>query len=234
MFDRQLFKDTNYDTTIINFKEYKTFSIYDTLNEKMLDYILQNLGNIKYQAIEVCFDARNQGMLDKVVAAGFEPNYHWYIYDVAKEDCNKVSSTDIGIVKKRKLVKDMLTDQVHELAQRMPEMFDENGEEKGWYKCGKKCIVYLKDNQIASILTYTHEKHNNNIHIFLTYTLPQYRSMGLGSKLIDYVKHVAAKNNIATITVCTDVSEGNRVPNMFYKNGFRYFKTGYWLTLNIK
>ena len=151
---------------------------------------------------------------------------------MSKQDVNLVPSDSIVQVKKRKIVKDLLTDQVHELAARMPEMFDENGEEEGWYKCGKKCLVYLKDKQIASILTYSHEKQNNNIHIYLTYTLPDMRSKGLGSKLLDYVKYVASKNNISTITICTDVSKGNRVTNMFLKNGFVYYKTGYHKVIN--
>lgn len=227
MFNKKLFKDTNYDTTYIDSKQYKTFSIYDTLTQEKLNYILENLQNIKYQALEICFDATNQDMLALATNAGFKPNYNWYIYNVSQDDIKLLPGLDIAEVKNRKVVKDMLTDQVHELAARMPEMFDQNGEEEGWYKCGKKCIVYLQYNKIASILTYTHEKENNNIHIYLTYTLPHLRSMGLGSKLLDYVKYIAAKNKIPTITVCTDVSKGNRVPNMFYKNGFKYFKTGY-------
>ena len=78
MFNKKLFKDTYYDTSYIDYKRYKTFSIYDTLNQQKLDYILNNLASIKYQALEICFDANNKDMLAQVTNAGFKPNYHWY------------------------------------------------------------------------------------------------------------------------------------------------------------
>ena len=105
-------------------------------------------------------------------------------------------------------------------------MFDENGEDDEWTQCGDICIAYSKNNNVISVLTFTVEKQSN-LHIYLTYTIPDYRSQGLGSKLFDYVKNFAYKNDIKTITVCTDVSKNNPVPNMFLKNGFKYFKTGY-------
>ena len=128
----------------------------------------------------------------------------------------------------------MFTEQVHELAKRMPEMFDKRGEERGWYKAGDVCIAYIEGQEIVSLLTYSFEKRTNNLHIYLTYTIPQKRSQGYGGKLIDYVKNATIKNNVDIITVCTDVSVGNRVPNMFYKNGFKYFKTGYEKILKPK
>ena len=82
---------------------------------------------------------------------GFTPIYHWYIYHVVPQDANLQTDEHIKVVKNRKLVKKELTDQVHELAQRDPSMFDKNGEEKGWYKAGKNCIAYLQDEQIIIV-----------------------------------------------------------------------------------
>ena len=96
---------------------------------------------------------------------------------------------------------------MHELAQRDPSMFDKNGEEKGWYKAGKNCMAYLQDEQIISVLIWQYEPQNENIHIYLTYTLPQFRSQGYNSKLIDYVKQYASVRGVKTITVCTDTTE---------------------------
>ena len=142
------------------------------------------------------------------------------------DDNNKKGCGDKNIkeIENREVVRKLLMDQVHELALRMPDLFDENGEED-WYKLGDNCLTYLHNNEIISVLTYTIEK--DNIHIYLTYTIPEYRSSGYGSILIKYMKYFAMKNNIKTITICTDVNKNNRVPNMLNKNKFEYFKTGY-------
>lgn len=232
--DLTRFKDTEKGILFSNFKKYKALSIYDTLDEESLNYVLDNMYSIKQDAIEITIDKNDKKLLKSVQDAGFKPIYDWFIFDLSSKYNDGVDLDNIVQIKNRRKVKKMLTEQVHELAKRMPEMFDKNGEEKGWYKAGDICIAYIEEEKIVSLLTYSFESKTNNIHIFLTYTIPQKRSLGYGGKLIDYVKNIAIKNNVSTITVCTDVSSGNRVPNMFYKNGFKYFKTGYEKILKQK
>ncbi|MCL2354876.1 MAG: GNAT family N-acetyltransferase, partial [Oscillospiraceae bacterium] len=105
------------------------------------------------------------------------------------------------------------------------------GEDDDWLTLGKNALAYVVDNNIISVLTFSTEK-NNTIHIYLTYTKPEYRSQGLGTKMFDYIKNFAYENNINSITICTDISTNNPVPNMFFKNSFKYLKTSYTKILN--
>lgn len=221
------FKDVEKGHLWNDFKRYSAICIYDTLDEESFDYVIANLGKIKQEALEITFDINNASILDKARKLNFIPDYHWYIYSISENDKELASDDNITIIKKRKLVKKQLIDQMHELAHREPNMFDKNGEVKDWYKSGKECIAYIEGKEIVSVLTWQYEPQNNNIHIYLTYTQPKYRSKGYNSKLFDYMKKYAFDHNIKTITVCTDVTNKNRVPNMFYKNGFKYFKTGF-------
>lgn len=217
------FEDIDVGFIYYKFKKISSFCIYDQQNYDSLKYLIDNINCIEQDAIEVTIDNRDIKCLNLVNSNDFTPTYHWYIYNVNNE--TNIIDKNIIEVKDRETVRNLLTDQVHELAMRMPSLFDENGEEEDWYKLGDRCLAYLHNNMIISVLTYTIE--NDNIHIYLTYTVPKYRSSGYGSILIEYMKCFSMKNNIKTITVCTDVSENNRVPNMLNKNKFAYFKTGY-------
>ncbi len=228
------FKDVEKGILWDNYKKYSAISIYDTLDENLFDFLIKNLDKLKTQAVEITFDINNQHLLAKARDLNFLPIYHWYIYNISDCDKNLIPDKNIKIITKRKLVRKELINQVHELAKREPSMFDKNGEEKNWYKAGKNCIAYNQNGKILSILTWQYEPQNNNIHIYLTYTLPEYRSKGYNSKLFDYIKKYAFENNIQTLTVCTDVTPNNRVPNMFYKNNFKYFKTGFKKLLKTK
>lgn len=224
-FDKYIksFQDIDIGFIYYEFRKLSSLCIYDQQNYDTLKYLIDNISCIKQDAIEVTIDNRDKNCLNLIENNDFIPTYHWYIYDVNNE--TDIPGENIIEIKKREIVRSLLTDQVHELAVRMPSLFDENGEEEDWYKLGDNCIAYLHNNMIISVLTYTIE--NDNIHIYLTYTIPQYRSKGYGSILVKYMKFFAMKNNIKTITICTDVSENNRVPNMLNKNKFKYFKTGY-------
>ena len=221
------FKDVEKGHLWNDFKMYSSVCIYDTLDEESFDYVVSNIDKIKQQALEITFDINNSSILDKAKKMDFAPDYHWYIYNISENDKKLDLDNNIKIVKKRKIVKDQLVAQMHELAQREPNMFDKNGAARDWYKSGKECIAYIEGKEIVSVLTWQYEPQNNNIHIYLTYTQPEYRSKGYNSKLFDYIKKYAFEHNIKTITVCTDVTDKNRVPNMFFKNGFKYFKTGF-------
>ena len=212
------FKDVEKGSSWNNFKKYSSISIYDTLDENSFNYITQNLSKIPAQTIEITFDINNKRLLKQATELNFFPIYHWYIFYVSPTQKQLETDSNISALKRRRLVKKQLTDQVHELAKREPNMFDKNGEEKNWYKAGKKCFVYKLNNKIISILTWQYEPQNNNIHIYLTYTLPEYRSQGYNSKLFNHIKNYASEKGIKTITVCTDVTKNNPVPNMFYKN----------------
>lgn len=217
------FEDIDVSFIYYNFKKISSFCIYDQQNYYSLKYLIDNIDCIEQDAVEVTIDNRDIKCLNLLNSNDFIPNYHWYIYSIGNE--YSIIDKNIIEVKDRETVRKLLTDQVHELAMRMPSLFDENGEEEDWYKLGDYCLAYLHNNTITSVLTYTIEK--DNIHIYLTYTVPEYRSSGYGSILIECMKYFAMKNNIKTITICTDVSENNRVPNMLNKNKFKYFKTGY-------
>ena len=221
------FIDVEKGFTYYNYIRHSCISVYDTLNEGDFDYILANLDKINTQAIECCFDINNKNMMKKAKENKFVQNYHWFRYFVDEADKSIKVDENIKKLKLRRKVKALLTDQVHELAKREPNMFDKNGEDKGWYKAGKECIIYVQDKKIISVLTYQFEPQNDNIHIYLTYTLPAFRSKGYNTKLFDYIKCLAAKRNVKSISVCTDVTKNNRVPNMFIKNGFVYYKTGF-------
>lgn len=225
-FDRYIksFEDIDVGFIYYKFKKLSSLCIYDEQSYDSLKYLIDNIDCIKQDAVEVTIDNRDIKCLNLVNSNDFMPTYHWYIYSIIGNEYSIIDKNIIEI-KDREKVRNLLTDQVHELASRMPSLFDENGEEEDWYKLGDYCLAYMHNNIITSVLTYTIEK--DNIHIYLTYTVPEYRSSGYGSILIKYMKYFAMKNNIKTITVCTDVSENNRVPNMLNKNMFQYFKTGY-------
>lgn len=221
------FKDVDKGVLYNDFKKYSAIFIYDTLDNQNFEYVNSILNKLKVKAVEITLDATDIQLYKKALSQKYVPIYYWYIYRVNKIDKNIIVDTNIKVIKNRRKVKNLLTDQVHELAKRMPSMFDKNGEEKGWYKSGKNCIAYMQDKTIISVLTWQYEPQNNNIHIYLTYTLPDKRSMGYSSKLFDYIKKYAAEHGVDTITVCTDVTKQNRTPNMFIKNNFKYFKTGF-------
>lgn len=230
----QEFKDVDYGTMWHEYKKYSAVSVYDTQSRESFDVLCDNLDKIKQEALEVTLDTTDSVIMKKANKLGFYPIYLWYRYFVKEEDKAKDIDSHIVVIKHRKQVKKQLTDQVHELAGREPDMFDKNGEDKGWYKSGKNCIAYVQDKEIISILTWQFEPQNNNIHIYLTYTLPEYRSQGYGQKLIDYVKQYASIHGVKTISVCTDTTKANRVPKMFERNEFCYFKTGFVKLLKQK
>lgn len=132
--------------------------------------------SIRQEAIEITIDKENKNLLKMVQDAGFKPIYDWFILD-SFETKESVDQDNIVQIKHRRKVKKLLTDQVHELAKRMPAMFDKHGEEKGWYKAGDICVAYVEEGEIVSLLTYSFEKRTNNLHIYLTYTIPQKREV---------------------------------------------------------
>lgn len=144
----QQFKDVEKGILWKDYKKYSAISVYDTLQENTFVYVLSCLPKVKTEAIEITFNMQDKHLLQLAKQNSFMTIYHWYIYYVSPQDANIEIDAHIKVVKNRKLVKKELTDQVHELAQRDPSMFDINGEEKGWYKAGKNCIAYFQDEQI--------------------------------------------------------------------------------------
>jgi len=236
------FIDIEKGTHYVNQVKHSATSIYDTMNDESYNYVLNNLDKVKTDVLELTFDKNNKAILERATSEGFKPNYNWFSYKVKETDAQLEISPDICQIKNRSKVKKQLTEQAHELALREPSLFDKNGEQKGWHKAGKNCTVIKVDGKIASILTWQIEPQHHsykpdaieNIHIYLAYTLPEYRNRGLCSKLIDYVKKYAAQNNIKSITACTDTTPENRVPHMLEKNGFTYYKTGFVKVLKEK
>ncbi len=221
------FKEIEKSTIYFKFKEISSFCIYDKQNYFTLKKIIKNLNKIKEDSIEITVN-KNNIIISKILKKNsFISDYDWFIYRP-----NKKESVDpnIKIIEDREKIIDLLIEQEHELSKRTPEMFDQNGEEMDWEKCGENCIAYFDGDKIISVLTYTVEREDN-LHIYLGYTLPEFRSKGIGSLLFNYIKNKAFEDKIETITVCTDSTKSNRVPNMIKKNGFKYFKTGYYKIL---
>ena len=118
----KVFKDTEKGILWHNFKKHNAVSVYDTLNEKSFDYIIQNLSKIKYAAIEITFDINNKKILTKAKQNEFIPLYHWYNYMVSEKDLNLNIDNNIYPLKNRRVVKKQLTDQVHELAKKLNDL----------------------------------------------------------------------------------------------------------------
>lgn len=68
--DLTRFLDTEKGILYSNFKKFKSLSIYDTLNEKSLEYVLQNMYSIKQEAIEITIDRNNKKLLKLVQEQG--------------------------------------------------------------------------------------------------------------------------------------------------------------------
>lgn len=128
--DLTRFKDTEKGILYSNFKKYSALSIYDTLDEEALKFVLENMHSIRQETIEITIDKENKNLLKMVQDAGFKPIYDWFILD-SFETKESVDQDNIVQIKHRRKVKKLSTDQVHELAKRMPAMFDKHSEEKG-------------------------------------------------------------------------------------------------------
>jgi len=207
-----------------NYKRVSCCAIYDTQTYKTLKQLTDNLHEIKEDSIVVTADKNDCQISALLIDNKFKADYNWYLFEVIEP--NFEINENIIEIKERKDIEDLILDQVHELSKRMPSLFDEKGEDDDWPSLGEKAIGYIVDNNIISLLTFSIKK-DNTIHIYLTYTKPEYRSQGIGTKMFDYAKDFAYKNGIKAITVCTDISTNNPVPNMFLKNDFKYFKTSY-------
>lgn len=221
------------------FKNVETFTIYHNFEKKscLAYYEPQNIDSIhnfinlakdnNCQSVEITVDIEDKYTKTFVEGNNFIPAYDWFEFRLSQYTHNPVSA-NIEDNPNRDAIHHLLIDQMKELAQRDPSLFDENGEDENWTSYGGISITYKIEDQIVSVLTYDYEPTTpKTIHIYLMYTIPEYRGQQFGSQLISHVKNIALRNNIQKITVCTDTSSQNRVPKLFKENGFTHYQRSY-------
>ena len=217
--------NNGYKTMIYyNYKKVSCYTIREIQTILSLNNLINKADTIEEKILSISADKNDRQMIQLLEENDFKARYDWFIYEV--NNSNYQISDYIIEIPNRKEIEELLIHQLHECSERMPQLFNEKGEDDDWVDLGEVALGYIINNKVVSILTFS-IKEDNSIHIYLTYTKPEYRSQGLSTKMFDFIKNYASQNRIKIITVCTDVSEGNRVPNMFYKNGFKYFKTSY-------